>query len=302
MPNSLQHANKRAQYVLLFISVTVIWGSGFLVTKDLVHAQVPVLLLLALRFAIGSAALALFRLFSPQKTAFAKTEWKHGFVLGLVMLVAFVLQTYGALYTTPAKNGMLTGLHVIFVPLLLLRKKNVRAKPFLDAAICLIGAMILSNVFGEKAALNWGDMLVILCAFVFAIQIILLEKYSPRLHTLHYTIAQLVTVALLALTASLLFERHLYARMQITPAILLRVLYLGVLSTAFAAIVQTLVQAKLPATSVSLLSCLESVFAVAFSLLFQYEAFSWHLMVGALIIVAAMLSALLLPNGRKNME
>ncbi|MCL2672039.1 MAG: DMT family transporter [Clostridiales bacterium] len=303
MPKLGKHNHKHGhtKHILLFISVTVIWGGGFLITNDLVHAQVPVLFLTAVRFAIGSGFLALFRLFSPGKAAFSRAEWKQGFLLGLVIFAAFALQTYGALYTTPGKNGMLTGLHVIFVPLLLLHRRKMRAKPFIDAGICLVGVMILSNIFGERLALNLGDILVIFCALVFAVQFLILEKHAPTLHTLHYVIAQLATVAAVAVVASLLFEMPAYARLRLDLAIILKLLFLGLLSTGYAYIVQTFVQTKLPATTVSLLSCLESVFAVIFSLLFGYEAFSLHLVVGALVIAAAMVSALVWPGGRRRL-
>jgi drug/metabolite transporter (DMT)-like permease len=280
------------KYVLLFVTVTMIWGSSFLCVNVLVHSNTPVLLLTSLRFAVGSMALIVFRAISKNKTRFITREWIYGGGLGIVIFVAFAFQTYGAYYTTPSKNGMLTGLYVIIVPLLLIAlSRKIKIKPIIDAVICIAGMVVLFNIFNETTSINIGDILTIFCAIAFSVQYILLERHSPKFNALNYTIAQLVCVTLLAIMGSLIFEQGDYSTINIQTTAVLLILYLGLFSTGYAYVIQTIVQAKLPATTVAVLSCLEAVFAVTFSLWLGYEMVSMHLILGSLIILLAMVSA-----------
>ena len=288
------------KYVFLFLTVTIIWGSSFLCVNSLVHSNIPVLLLTSLRFIVGSVAIIAYRMFSKNRVRFNIREWIYGGGLGIVIFTAFTFQTYGAYYTTPSKNGMLTGLYVIIVPLLLIiLSRKIKVKPLFDAVICIVGMIVLFNVFSENKSVNLGDMLTVLCAIAFSIQFILLEKHSPQFNALNYTIAQLVCVAVISMIGSLIFESSTYDVMSIKTTTILLILYLGLFSTGYAYVVQTIVQAKLPSTLVAILSCLESVFAVTFSIGFGYETASLHIILGSLIMLFTMISAVVFSKKEK---
>ena len=160
---------KNVKYILLFITVTIIWGGSFLFVNDLLHDNIPIFLLMAVRFTIGSAFLLVLRKIN-KAPPITKAEVIHGSVMGLIIFVAFFLQTLGAYYTTPAKNGMLTGLYVVFVALLeIFTKRRIRMKPIADALVCVLGMMILFDIFKSSFKMNIGDLLTIFCASVFAI-------------------------------------------------------------------------------------------------------------------------------------
>jgi len=282
---------KNFKYVLWFISVTLIWGGSFLFVNDLLHDNIPIFLLMFARFTIGSIFLLVLRTFN-KAPPIKKPEVFHGSIMGLIIFVAFFLQTLGAYYTTPAKNGMLTGLYVVFVAILeIVIKRKIRLKPIADALVCVIGMMILFDIFKSSFKMNLGDLLTILCALVFAAQFIVLEKYSPNLNSINYAIIQLIFVSAVSLILSLIFESSGYAAITLTPAIVLKVIFLGLFSTGYAYLIQTIVQTKLFAVTVSMVSCLESVFAVVFSIIFAYDNLTLSLVVGSLIILASMLSA-----------
>ena len=282
---------KNAKYILLFITVTIIWGGSFLFVNNLLHDNIPIFLLMTVRFTIGSVFLLVLR--AVNKTPpIKKAEVIHGSVMGLIIFVAFFLQTLGAYYTTPAKNGMLTGLYVVFVAILeIFIKRKIRMKPIADAFICVLGMMILFDIFKSSFKMNLGDLLTIFCALVFAAQFIVLEKYSPNLNSLNYAVMQLIFVSVISVGLSLVFESSRYSAIILTPAIILKIIFLGLFSTGYAYLVQTFVQTKLSAVTVSMVSCLESVFAVVFSIIFAYDKLSVSLIVGSLIILASMLSA-----------
>jgi drug/metabolite transporter (DMT)-like permease len=291
------------KYILLLVLVTIIWGSAFLFVKDLVNANIPVLALTCARFTLGCLFLLSFRFFMPKKIKFRRGEILSGAVVGAVTFAAFALQTYGAYFTTPSKNGMLTGLYVVIVPLILsFLTKKVKWKPFADALICLIGVAVLFNFPSGGFSMNTGDLLTILGAASFAVQFVLLEKYAPRFNPLNYTITQLAAVACLAFAGSVIFENAAYQSISINLPMVMKVFYLAFLATGFAYIVQTTVQTKLPSTTVSLIACLESVFAVCFSVMFNYDSFTVNLAVGAVIMIVSMASAVALPRNKKDAQ
>ena len=295
----LRGQSKSIRYVLLFVSVAIIWGSSFLLVKDLVGDDVPVFLFLSIRFLVGFFALYILKR-GRRESRISRREIRHGVFMGGIVFLAFILQTFGAVYTTAAKNGMLTGLYVIMVPLFLLALSRRWAwKPLLDAGICLVGMAVLFDIFGNLSAVNLGDILTILCAAAFSVQFIFLEKYSASLNTWNYTVVMLISVSMLAALASLVFEHQLYSDLVLSGKHLLVIVFLGIFSTAYAYWVQTFVQTKLSAVTVSLIACLESVFAVLFSLLFGFETASPHLLFGSLIILVSMVSSVVWAGKKK---
>ena len=292
--------NVKGIYITGFISVTIIWGMSFLFVSDVVRQGIPVFLLLALRFLLGIIPLFIFTRVK-RMPKITKDEWLKGILAGVVVFAAFIFQTYGALYTTSAKNGLLTGLYVIFVPLICFRSVK-STKPFFDAVMCIVGMAFLFNVFSGMATVNIGDIFTILCAVAFAVQFILIEKHVPTLSPVNYTIVQLLTVAVLAFFISLFIEAKDYINIVWTYSAVLKIVWLGVLSTGYAYIMQTLVQTKVNAATVSIIACLESVFAMSFSLIFGYENFSSNLMIGFVLIMIAMVSSVTSPTWKKKQK
>jgi len=292
--------NVKAVYITGFISVTIIWGMSFLFVSDVVRQGIPVFLLLAIRFILGIIPLYIFtRLRHMPKIT--KDEWLKGILAGLAVFAAFIFQTYGALYTSSAKNGLLTGLYVIFVPLICFRSIK-STKPFFDAVVCILGMAFLFNVFSGMATVNIGDFMTILCAVAFAAQFILVEKHVPTLSPVNYTIVQLLTVSVLAAFVSLFMEAKDYGNIVWDIAVIAKIAWLGVLSTGYAYIMQILVQTKISAATVSIIACLESVFAMSFSLIFGYEEFSANLMIGFVLIMIAMVSSVISPTWKKKLN
>jgi drug/metabolite transporter (DMT)-like permease len=211
-----------------------------------------------------------------------------GITVGIAIFLGFALQTVGAVYTTPAKNGVYTGLYVIFVPLaVMMMRRKFLLKPLLLALLCFSGVAILSNAFADLTY-TIGDFLTTLCAVAFAVQFILLEKYAVRLPPVNFTIIQLATVAMISLIISICFESDRYAVLKIDQYLAM-IVFLGLLLTGVSGLIQTYVQSKISANVVAVVSCTESVFALIFSLIFGYDALSMTLFIGSALIVAAMM-------------
>jgi len=289
----MQQKNK---YISLIIFQCAIFGIDFVAVKYILEANYAPFFLLAVRFFVATLTLfgfySIFSFFRSGKIcSFSKKELLYGFIAGLFLFLSFALQTYGAKYTTPAKNGVFTGLYVIFTPIIvMLFRKKFTWKPLLIAVVCFVGVMVVSNFFAEQLTINFGDILTILCAVAFALHFILLEKFltNSNLNFFNFTNVQLLVVAVFSFIISFIIEPTEFYTLRFDTTIIWLFLFLGVAGTAISYYIQTLVQSKLSANTVSVVSCSESVFAVIFGILFGYDLFSLSLVVGTLIIVTSM--------------
>ena len=292
--------SKRSLYVFLLVTQCAIFGFSFVVVKKLLDYGCPTFLLMSIRFFIGTLSLIIVGLLFGKKIggkgsplSFRKKEMLYGTIAGIALFLSFGLQTFGANYTTPAKNGLLTGVFVVFVPLLsMLLKRKFHIKPIALAVAAFVGAVIVSGITASDLSINVGDMLSILCGFVFAVHFLLLEKYAPdpEIDTIRFTEVQLFVVAILSVIFSLGLENRNYTDFQWGNTIGW-FLFIGIISTAVTYLIQTVVQAKLSANTCSVISCSESVFAVSISLVLGYEIFSIRLLIGAIFIVTSMVIA-----------
>ncbi|MDR2834902.1 MAG: DMT family transporter [Bacteroidales bacterium] len=286
----------KTKYSFLLLLQCTIFGFSFIIVKLILVQGISPFLFLAIRFLIGAFALFLFsqllNIFRNKKgeiSKISKKELKYGFIAGLLLFIAFVLQTFGASYTTPAKNGVFTGLFVIFVPIVFMfLKKKFEWKTLLLAIISFVGVMIVSDFFAEQFIINTGDILTIICALVFAIHFIVLEKIlvNKDVDFLNFTTVQLLVVSIFSFIASYFFEKDII-NVNILKSIWW-IIFEGIIATALTYYIQTLVQSKLSANTVSILSCSESVFSVIFALILGYDNFSLTLLFGTIIIIISM--------------
>lgn len=270
---------KRSTVRSLLLLVTVIWGSGYVVNDVLLHSLTAYQLLTA-RFGLTFLML-LFLHRSTLKKIHSRTI-KKGFVLGLLLYLAFASQTVGLLYTTPSKNAFLTQISVVFVPLIsyLFLKKRVVLKTQIGILISLVGVAFMSlNGF---EAINFGDLLSLLCAVFFALQVIIMGEYVKDEEPMSLMLIQMGTASAIGLTINL-FQGNIY--LGGNPSVDIRLLYLAVFGTLFSYGVQTAAQKAINATEISLVLSLESFWGMMFSMLVLKEAVSGKEMMGALLIL-----------------
>lgn len=290
--NQLNTNNKRKNvvYMLMMFGITMIWGAAFPFTTLVLSKGVPVFLFLAGRFLLAGILLIAIGAFKNKTLRVEKPSLISASLIGVVMFVAYALQTFGLEYTSPDKSGLLTGLYVLFIPLMkCVIKRKFQWKPVFDALMCVAGVLVFYEIWNQSIAMNVGDFMTIGSALCFAIHILLIEKYSSRFELISFTAYQLLSLGLLALVASLATEIPQYATMDVGYFLLSSVV-LGVLSSALSNLVQNYVQTKLQATTVSLIASMETVFAVLFSLAWGYAQISLWYAVGAFIIFAAIVS------------
>ena len=256
---------------LMMVAATVIWGSSFLLMSQAVD-DIPVFYLLAVRFSLGTAVLAL--VFWKRWKKLDWTAVKGGVILGVLMEAAYIFQTYGLKGlgswqgTTPGKNAFFTGIYCILVPFFvwLLFKKRPDLYNVAAALLCIsgIGLVSLGGTFG----LVGGDCLTMLGGVMFALHIIMVPRCAEKSDVILLTVLQFATMAVLSWLGMLLTGQPMVA---IATDDWLRIGFLAVFATALAMLFQNVGQAHTaPATAAVLLS-LEAPFGVLFSVLFGTE-------------------------------
>ncbi|WP_273126062.1 DMT family transporter [Bacillus weihaiensis] len=275
---------------LLFVAF--IWGATFVVVQQAI-AFVPPLLFNSIRFLLAILLLLPFVKRSSLHTKPSNTLLFSGILLGFFLFIGYAFQTVGLLFTTSSKAGFITGLSVIIVPLLsiFILKDKPRSIVFLSAIIGAIGLYLLS--VSDLNGLNFGDLLVLICAIGFALHIIYTGKYAKNFNPLFLTITQLLTVSILSLISSLIIEDYSQITYHdfIQHDVILALLITSFLATAVAFFIQTKYQRVTSAARVALIFAMEPVFAAITAYLILGEKLTEKGIIGCLFIFTAMLVA-----------
>lgn len=261
--------------------VAIIWGGGFVAVKGSLGEASPYYII-TIRFTIAFVLLSLiyFRKFK----LIDKKNIRGGIIIGIFLFLGFAAQTVGMKYTTAGKNAFLTGTYVVMVPFLnwIIKKKFPGIKSILAGFITLIGIGFLT--ISGKLLLGKGDLLTLLCALFFAVQIIAIEYYARGCDPILLTIVQLGTAALLSFICAISFETVPH---NINRDFILQMGYLSIFSTTVAAVIQNVAQKYTASTHAALIMSLESVFGSIFSVLILGELFTHNMVIGCILIFSA---------------
>jgi drug/metabolite transporter (DMT)-like permease len=266
--------------VLGLLGVTAAWGSTFFLLKGVVE-RVPVSDFLAVRFAL--AALAVW-LIAPRALArLTPAERRHGVLLGVVYGAAQLLQTVGLQTTSASVSGFVTGMYVVFTPLLgaLLLRARIGRTVWIAVALATAGLAALSL---QGLAVGGGEALTLASALLYAVHIVGLGAWSTGRSALGLTIAQLLTITLVcsigAVPGGLVLPQ--------TGGDWFALVYMALVAGALALIVQTWAQAHLAATRAAIIMTMEPVFAALFAVLLGGESLGPRVVVGGGLVLSAM--------------
>ena len=286
---------------LLLIAVTFVWGTTFPLVKAALREVSPLLFNL-LRMALASVVLFLAN--GRFLHGIPRAQLKMCALAGLLLALGYELQTVGLTRTTPSKSAFLTGLVVVFVPLLsafpgvrAFGTPRPHALAFGGAVCAFAGLVLLTSQPGAGASLlsglHLGEWLTLGCAVAFAFHLLTLaraaQEVPPRtLGTLQIAFATLTMLILLPL------ETH--PALHWRPVVCMALAITSVLATAAAFTIQSWAQGHLPASHTALIFTLEPVFAWLTSLLFFGERLGSRALSGAALILCGILLAELGPT------
>jgi drug/metabolite transporter (DMT)-like permease len=272
---------------LALVLLMAVWGSTFAIVRVLVgegDSPISPILVVAVRMGIAAALLLVY-------LALRGANWRSphllrdGLVCAALLAGGFLLQIEGQHRTTASRSGFLTGLLVVFVPLIefLFFKKRPSLPQIAGVAIAVVGMAVLSKGGAAGNAQLLGDLLTFGCAVVFAVHIVVLGRVAARHEVLPLLLVQIGGTGVLAAICGPLVEAQ---RFRADPRTLAALAYLAIFATLLAFGVQTWAQRKLSSVRFALISALEPVFAALWAALLIGERLSpLELSGGALIVL-----------------
>lgn len=280
-----------SNFVLL--SVTFVWGATFTLTKDAL-SHVSVFQYLSARFIIASVLLILMSIFSREaRTSFQMSTFKLGTLLGVILFAVYALQTWALHFTTPAKAGFLTGLFVVFVPLLgiFFLKVWPTERIWVGVVLAIAGLAFLCGQ--ELLHLAVGDVSLLLCAVFVALQIIFIEKHGAKTNSLALATVE-ITVLCICCCIVTLFQIHtdpIHLSDWLNPTVLWAILICAIPATAIAYWVQNVFQKYTNGAQAALVFSMEPVFSLIVSWIWWGERLSTLAALGSLLIFLSMMVA-----------
>ncbi|MBU7009792.1 MAG: DMT family transporter [Theionarchaea archaeon] len=261
------------------LMVAFVWGLTFVIVKESLFYISPFKFLFY-RFSL-SFLLLLGISIKKLKNITVKTV-KYGSFIGIALFCGYGFQTVGLQYTTPANAGFITGLSVVIVPFLsfALLQKKPSIYSIIGVLCAVVGLFFLSF---QQFDMNYGDFLVLLCAFSFAMHIILVGKYAPFYDPVLLTMVQIGMVALLSGVLSAGQSSVINA--TVIEALIVTALF----ATVMAFLVQNMAQKYTPPTRTAVVFAMEPVFAAVCSFLLIHEVFTVRKIIGCVLILAGML-------------
>ena len=283
---------------ILLILTTLLWGTSFIITKTLTQ-EVPIFLYLGIRFSIAIIG------FIPYLIRIKRMNKKillFGTLTGLMYYFAIVFQTLGIQTTTAGKAAFITGLSTIMVPFItwLGFRKAIKNRVWL-AVIISISGMVFLLLEGESGIII-GDFLVLLCAVLYALFIVLNDKYVRTVDVYLYSMIQLIVISVLSFGGSFLLSET-YDLMNVSLPFWLIFIYMGLAVTTGTFIFQNWSQQHQGPTQTAIIFTLEPVFAVIFaSFVFGNETMTPYGWIGCLLVFSAILITVLKKNKENQNE
>jgi drug/metabolite transporter (DMT)-like permease len=281
--------SQRLRSDLILLLTAVIWGSAF-VAQRVAAEYIGVFLFNGLRFLLGAALLLPFadlRHNLNRRTILGPT------LAGVVLFTASALQQAGLEFTTAGNAGFITSMYVVLVPLLLVIffRQPVRWLVWVAVGLAMVGALLLSTG-GQSFRLAPGDGLELIGAGVWALHVIVVDRFAKQVKALAFAVGQFIVAAILNLIVGLIFEGNTLpgvAHAWWTVA------YIAVFSTAIGYTLQIVGQRHAPPTDAALIMSLESVFAAIFGALLLAEGLNPVQIIGCGLILSGVVLAQIRP-------
>ena len=275
------------------MALAVVWGSSFFSIKR-VLLHLPVTDFLALRFSMSTVVLFIIL---HRSITMERKVWIRGGVLGGIWATGQLLQTAGLAQTTASLCGFITGLYVVFTPILglVLFKLRVNRWVWAAVALSLVGLAVLTiRPDASGSGLGAGELLTVASAVAYAAHICFLGRWSTPKDVAGLTLAQGASMT----PIFVLFALPGGIQLPTTAVDWAWMIYLATVCGAASIVVQTWAQGHMDATKAAVIMCSEPLWATFFAVLFGGEHLSWMFALGALAILASMYLVIKPPGSR----
>ena len=278
---------------LMLLFAAAIWGFGFVAQRLGMNFLEPFAFNSA-RFLLGSLSLVPLLWFisrKPKESELATADaaknplTKAGIITGLILFIAATLQQYGLFYTSAAKAGFITGLYLIFVPIIgILLRHKTGLNNWLGALLAVLGLYLLS--INDNFTMSLGDTLIFIGALFWAFHILVIDHFSGRVDPIQLSAVQFLVCGILSLAVSLIIE---------TPTIKAAldcwqpILFAGLVSVGFAYTLQVIAQKNAHPSTAAIIMSSEAVFAAIGGVWLLDETLSTRAWIGCGLMLTGML-------------
>lgn len=269
--------------VIALLGVGFVWGAAFVLMKDAIEQQ-PYMDFLATRFSIAAIAMIILR---PRVgLAMKQGDLKFGALIGVVLAFGYITQTIGLELTTAATSGFLTGLYVVFTPLIawVFTRRKFATRVIVGVVLAMIGLAVFSGA-ATDVEFQVGQIWLVVCAVLYAIHILLLGKYGMGRSSYRMAMIQIGFAAVVCWGFALIDGYQPPPNFEVWFAIL----FTALLSTVIAFWVQTWAQTMIDPARVALLITSEVLFTAILAVGLGQEPITVAMVVGGSIMLGAML-------------
>ena len=274
--------------VILLLITAVIWGSSF-VAQSIGMQSIDAFTFTGIRTVLGMLFLLPFTLIINRGFDFSKKTLRKGLILGIVFSIAQNFQQFAFYYSTSGKIAFVTSFYMFFVSLfsVIFLKKKIAVLTWLSILMGLVGLFFLCINPEDVTNINLGDILALICAVFYAVQIMLIDKFleegtsGVQLSFMEFFVAGVISVI-----AMFIFEQPNLTDIKTAAPSLL---YSGIMSCGIAYTLQIVGQKNASPVVASLLMCLESVFAVITAAIFLHEGMLPREIIGCVVMFSAII-------------
>lgn len=279
--------SKQLKADLMLLLITMFWGISYYLT-DLSLSDMGPFTLNANRFLIAFVVAVILAF--PKLKNVSKQTLKYSVIIGVALVVVYIGATIGIQYTTLSNASFLCGLAVVFTPIFssIVYKKVPDKKLIAVLTMSTLGIALLT--LKDNFSINYdnllGDALSIMCALVYAVDLLVTEKAvaHEEVNPFQLGVFQIGVTGFLNLVLALLFEKPHFPT---TSTTWVSVLFLSILCTGVAFIVQAVAQQYTNASHVGIIFSLETVFAGIVAFVFAKEVLTLKSYLGAALMIAS---------------
>lgn len=261
---------------LALLTTASAWGATFVLVKSVIQTIAPEPFIFW-RFTTAGVILIVIALLRGRLT---RAMLVPGIILGALVFTGYWAQTRGLLSISPSRSAFLTGLYVVIVPFF--DKGGKHVYKWLAAILAVLGTTLLIGDF-DRGSIALGDWLTIGCAFIFAFHVVLSARWSTKETSTGLAAVQVLFVGLAAAPLTLFAKPTPWS-----PSIIGAILFTAIVTTALAFAALMWGQARVSATEAAVILSFEPVAAAITSIAFYGEPFTLLFLLGALLILAAM--------------
>ena len=276
--------NKERLGTIGIFLTALIWGYSFVAVKVVVQEIEP-FYLVGFRNLAGGIFLSL--IFFKRMKKITKRDILLSIPVGAALFLGFFLQTMSSKFITASKVAFFTGSYVIFIPFLawVLYKKRPHIAAFIAAVITVIGLYLLTS-FDGLGSIKAGDLFALLCAVVFAVHLILIDKMLEYVDGIIMASLQLIIAGIISLSAGIItstpFDINAVSRESIYS-----IIYLAIGATGIAYLLQTVSQKYVNPNKAGIILSLESFLGALGGIIFMKDPLTLNFVIGGICMISA---------------